>query len=79
MPFVPLGIMVEYRFRIRVEETEWFETEDFGGSNHIIGGGLFYTGRRALALGLVAYWRRWAGEEETRQMLNVQLMMQYFF
>ena len=79
MPFVPLGMMVEYRFRIRVEETEWFETEDFGGSNHIIGGGLFYTGRRALALGLVAYWRRWAGEEETRQMLNVQLMMQYFF
>lgn len=79
MPIFPLGIMFEYRFRIRVEEAEWFETEDLGGANHIVGGGLFYTGRRALVLGVVAFWRRWAGEEETRDMVNAQLMMQYYF
>ncbi len=44
MPYFPLGILVEYRFRSRFEETKWFETEDFGSANHIIGGGLFYTG-----------------------------------
>ena len=78
-PDFPVGLMVEYHFRRYFEHADNPEISDLNTSRHLIGAGLYYTGREDLMLGLFASSRLWRGADAPKTYIYGQIVMQYFF